>query len=111
MLNLPGHHTTASIVAEVEDTAYWGLKCRNKTELNGYNAQPGITCVIADCEGKITLEFYIGTETRLENSLHKADMLIDTLTDLRKGLVKEHERLVKRKRRIPPGKVHGAFDD
>lgn len=102
LLNLPGHHSTAVIIAEIEDTRGWeDGKGRGGKELTSYNAQPETTLTISDCSRQVNLELDLGTDSRLENSLYKIDTLIDCLRAARKGVIKEHERLVARKKRIP----------
>ena len=98
MLNLPGFHTTAAIVAEVEDT-------QNKARAyTGYQMQPNIVCRITDCDGHIDIEFDVGTANQLENSLHKLDTMVETLKSMRNGLVVEHHRLQDRLDRWPADK-------
>lgn len=44
---------------------------------------------LADCERRITLEFFIGNERDREISLKKINLLIDTLTRFRDALTQE----------------------
>lgn len=102
LLNLPGHHTTAAIVAEVENTANWPKgKSRRGNKLSSYTATPKITCTISDCTEQVNLEFDLDTEDKLENALHKVDTLIATLTEFREGLEIEGERTIARMALIP----------
>lgn len=52
------------------------------------NYRSGATVTIADCSDSITLDFYIGTEGSVENTLHKLDTLIGTLQDFREAVKK-----------------------
>jgi hypothetical protein len=115
LLNLPGHHSSAAIIAEVEDTRAWGLD-RDKSgeplgSSTGYSIQPRITCKITDCDNAAHIEFDLGTDHRLENSLHKVDTMIDTLRKFRKGLVEEDKRLRQRRTKLRKGTEHGTFMD
>ncbi len=91
-LNLPGFHGGAHVVAYVEDTSEREITQR---DLFGYegsryvNPQPRIILEIADCSDRISLEFELHSELNVENSLHKVDVLVDALTELRAGLVEE----------------------
>lgn len=74
MLNLPGHHSTAAIVAEVT------------TDGPGrYDTYAVVQ--ISDCDRKITLEFNPSDADAHENDLHKVDTLIACLRKFRRGLV------------------------
>ncbi len=91
-LNLPGFHGGAYVVAYVEDTSTREI---TKRDLFGYegsryvNPQPRIILEIADCSNRINLEFELNSELRVENSLHKLDVLLAALTEFREGLVEE----------------------
>lgn len=114
LLNLPGHHSTAAIIAEVEDTRGWAGITRDSDdpqEATGYNIQPRITCTLSDCSGQINLEFDLGTDARIENSLHKVDSIIHHLRAFRRGLVAEDKRLRDRRERLPKSREHGVFND
>ena len=91
-LNVPGFHGGAYVVAYVEDTSDREITRR---DLFGYessryvNPQPRIILEIADCADRISLEFELASELNVENSLHKVDVLLGTLTEFRAGLVEE----------------------
>lgn len=109
LLNLPGHHSTAAIIAEIENTVDWPEgKSRNGNELTSYTAEPNITLIVTDCSEKVNIEIDIGTPARLENSIHKLDTMIDALKSMRKGVIREHDRLVERKKHIPKPKDFGS---
>ena len=46
---------------------------------------------IADCRGRVQLEFFLGTKTARRVSLTKINLLIDVLTRFRDALTKESE--------------------
>ena len=75
-LNRPGLYGDAFIRAFVEDTSK-------------RSRQPRIRLQIADCIHTINLEFSLETAQLRENSLFKADTLIDTLTRFRDALAAE----------------------
>ena len=82
LLNLPGHESTAAIVAEIT---------RPSAEY------PDITLVISDCSRVIHLSFDRGgTPDERENNLYKVDTLISVLREFRKGLVTMHRLQEKR---------------
>lgn len=89
LLNLPGHHSTAAIVAEIDNT-------EDRLDINdadGYVIQPTITCKITDCDNSVNIEFDVNTANQLENSLHKVNTMIEALRAMREGFVIEHHRL------------------
>lgn len=93
LLNLSGHHSTAAIVAEVPDTSVG----------NWDNAaHPDAVCKITDCDGSISLDMDYATANQLENSVHKIDVMIETLIDFRRGLIHEHHRLQSRIVHVQP---------
>src|SRR6266498_1962340 len=80
-LNLPGFHGGAHVVAYVEDTSGRELTKRDPFGYEGsryVNPQP-----------RIILEFALGSELDVENSLHKVDILVSALAEFRAGLVEE----------------------
>jgi hypothetical protein len=108
LLNLPGHHSTATIVAEIEDTGGWTAgKSRNGEDLTGYNAKPEWTFTLSDCDKRVYLELDFGSENNLENNLYKIDTMLDALTKLREGVVIENERYMKRRKSIPSRALYG----
>lgn len=109
LLNLPGHHSTAAIIAEIENTVDWPEgKSRSGGELTSYTAEPNSTLLISDCSNQVNIEIDIGTSARLENSIYKIDTMIDALKALRKGVIREHDRLVERKKHIPQQKNYAG---
>ncbi len=89
LLNLPGHESTAAIVAEVEDSATWKRG-------TGYDIEPKIVLQIANCDRSIAFTCDMENAREQANALHKVDTLIDTLTAFREALVLEHARYNKR---------------
>jgi hypothetical protein len=107
LLNLPGHHSTAAIVAEVQDTSGWPADTDpNGQEYSRYSACPTPKCYITDCGSSVAIEFDIDTANSLENSLHKIDVMVEALLGMREGLVIEHHRACDRWEKIPE---HGRF--
>lgn len=88
MLNLPGHHSTAAIVAEITDTG------SGRRPGNGY---PGIVLQISDCARAVSIDLNIHGETPFENSLYKVDTMIEHLRALRRGMVIERKRYISRR--------------
>jgi hypothetical protein len=110
MLNLPGHHSTAAIVAEMEDTSGWPTgKARDGSELSGYNIEPNTTFSITDCDNKVNIEIGFNSENGVENNLHKIDTMIEILQDLRKGVELEGKRFARRKKLVPEGRTYGQW--
>ncbi len=110
LLNLPGHHSTAAIIAEIEDTKDWQEgKDRNGRPVQGYTAQPEWTFTISDCSGSVNLELDFGTDNNLENNLHKIDTIINTLKEFRRGVIVEHARHKKRVAHVNPDQRFGQF--
>lgn len=71
LLNLPGHHSTAAIVAEI---------------------QPGTSFSyinISDCSRQISIECPTGDEDDFENTMHKVNTMIDVLSSYRRALKAE----------------------
>lgn len=109
LLNQPGHHSTAVLIAEIEDTRQWlEGRGRGNADPTGYNITPNTKLIVSDCSQSINLELDIGTDARLENSLYKLDTMIAMLRKVRKGVLIEHERLIKRKAWVPPDKEFGS---
>lgn len=76
LLNLPGFHSTAAIVAEVTHDRY------------GTNANVRIS----DCARGVNLEFYPAQAEYHENDLYKVDQMIDALRVFRRALVKAQKK-------------------
>jgi len=89
LLNLPGFHSTAAIVAEVDDTA----RKQFSFDDDGYQLAAEVVCKITDCDNHVNIEFDLTTANQLENSLHKLDTMIEALMGMRDGLVIEHHLL------------------
>jgi len=87
-LNKRGHHSGGYILAFVEDTS----KRRRETDWTDTEF------TVADCGRQISLSFEV-SPAELANSLHKVDVLIDTLTRFRAALVEEGCLSAERERR------------
>lgn len=108
LLNLPGHHSTATIIAEIESTVDWPEnKGRNGEELTRYTAEPNSTFTITDCSNSVHIELDIDSENSYQNTLYKLDTMIDSMRKLRRGVVIERARYVKRALKIPAEKRFG----
>jgi hypothetical protein len=108
LLNLPGHGSSAAIVAEIEDTSGWPEgKGRDGEELSRYNFTPHSSLIITDCDNKVSLEIDLETENEVTNTLHKIDEMINALTELREGVEIEGPRAVARRAQIPEERKYG----
>jgi hypothetical protein len=102
MLNPPGFHSTAAIVAEVEDTRDWKVGCDASGDPialgdDAYKAEPSYAMLqISDCSRTVNLSIGFRTAGDRRDALVKVDRLVDALTEFRKGLVIEQERYVRR---------------
>ena len=93
-LNLPGHHSMANIVADIKK--YSGDEEKGERWIE-------IHVGIADCNRTISLAFDYDDKEGRDNSLHKVDTLINTLTEFREALEKElkyQARLERRRKRL-----------
>lgn len=106
MLNRPGHQSTASIVAEIEDTSKWKEgKDKDGEDLNGNkfriygSAAPDYIFQISDCDRSISFDIEIGSRSSRANTLYKLDAMIDTLTKFREGIVEECKLFDERKKK------------
>lgn len=72
MLNLPGFHSTGSIVAEMRKAP------------GARNAWA--TLDISDCTRTVSLELDLNTPDDFENNLYKLDVMIDSLRKLRRAV-------------------------
>lgn len=70
---------TSYILAHVEDS-------QGGSEKNGGNL-----IIIADCDHKVKLEFFLGSKQARRRSLAKINLLIDIFTRFREALVKESD--------------------
>jgi len=86
-LNLPGHESSAHIIAQVVDTR--GQKYPSMD----------IVLDIADCSRKIGLNFYMHDEETAKNAMHKINLLIDQLNEFRKHLNAERILMLRRLRK------------
>ena len=87
-LNRRGHHAGAYVLASVEDTS------RRAPDDDGWVETE---LVMSDCGRQIRLDFDVD-RAGLANSLHKLDVLIDTLTRFRAALVEEGRLAAERER-------------
>ena len=71
LLNMPGFHSTAAIVAEMSPGEVY----------------PNVQ--ISDCTRQINLEFDVTDADNYENSLHKIDALLSNLGKCKRALVAE----------------------
>jgi hypothetical protein len=78
LLNLPGHQSTACIVAEID--------------LETDRSYPDYTFKISDCDRSISLDFNFNSEAERENNLYKIDTLISVIREFRKGIVKMNKK-------------------
>lgn len=99
LLNLPGHHGTAAIVAEIENTE--NADRFQSDDYDGYDISPRATCKITDCDGSVSIQIDVDSANELENSLHKIDVIVDALLAMRPGLIAEHHRVQDRLDRHP----------
>jgi hypothetical protein len=102
MLNPPGFHSTAAIVAEIADTRDRKPGCDAMGEPvtlddDIYKAEPEYVMLqISDCDRRINLAIGFRTAGDRRDALYKVDKIIDVLSEFRKGLVIEQERYVRR---------------
>ena len=102
LLNLPGFHRGAYVVAYVEDTSDRGLETGNDCGPDcvhcPYNFEPRMILEISDCTDRINLEFDVDSEAGRVNSLHKLDTLIAALRVFRTSIVEEFAEYDRRER-------------
>ena len=84
-LNLPGFHDGAYVVAYVEDTSNRAAPSGDKPR----NFDPRLILEIADCVGRVNLQFDLYSAHQRANSFHKIDALLEALMSFRAGLVEE----------------------
>ncbi len=82
MLNLPGYHSTAAIVAEVRDGGRGG----------GYAFA---TLQISDCQRSVSLEFNVNEPDEFENNLYKIDTILESMRVFRRAVVKQQKLVEK----------------
>lgn len=97
MLNLTGYQSTASMVAEIEDTGVRTPKGWSPHD------RPAYTLQFSNCDRSIAfeLDFYAPTdkvamEQDFENNLYKIDQMIEGLQAFRDGLKTEQDRYRRR---------------
>lgn len=103
LLNSPGFSSTAAIVAEIEDTSGWekGKDGDGKDLKSAYGAEPDYTLQIANCDRSIAFDLDFGPEG-WANNVRKVEIMIDTLSKFRDGLIAERVAYTMRVRGIKP---------
>lgn len=109
LLNLAPHHSTAAIVAEVEDTRGWkegevrgrpvGTTVEGKRDEDAdirWELEPESTLQIANCDRSIAFEIDFSSESERRNALYKLDTLIGVLTEFREAVADEQRLYVER---------------
>lgn len=91
MLNLPGHHSTGAITAEIQNTSNW------PADVDRWE-RPDFIFVIANCDRSISFDVDFDTEEELKNSLYKIDTMVDILRRFRRGVAVEGRRALKRRK-------------
>ncbi len=103
LLNLPGFHGGAYVIAYVDDTRERGLQYDCDAEdcqIYPHNFEPRMILEIADCNDRISLEFDVDSEAGRANSLHKLDTQLAALRVFREGLGAEFEPYDQREREL-----------
>lgn len=90
-LNKPGHHAGAYVLAEVEDST------KHKKDKYGW-PYVHVDLTLADCSRVVSFDFDLSSATHRANSLHKADLLVDSLTQFRDALRTEVDLAAERSR-------------
>jgi hypothetical protein len=90
LLNRPGCHAGAYVLAEVEDSS------NLKKDRNGLWPWVDITLVLADCGRAVSYDFNLETASERRNSLHKIDLLVETLSRFRDAMHQEAELAAQR---------------
>lgn len=113
LLNDAGFHTTAAIVAEIEDTRKWPKgKDGDGYDLNSsWRCTPETTLQITDCDRKVTFEFDWDTKEARRNSYNKVERLVKVLTKFLDALRDEQERYEARMAEIEAAKAAEKDDD
>lgn len=97
LLNLPGHHSTGAIVAEVEDSSRWRGRAYGGAKLKpGCDHEPKVIFQIANCDRSIQFGSDMETRDEQTNEIYKLDVLIESLEAFRDALKTEHARYNKR---------------
>lgn len=96
-LNRPGYHAGAYVLAEVEDST------KHKKGKHG-GPYVHVDLTLADCSRVVSFDFDLSSAKQRANSLHKINVLVDSLTQFRDALRAEAELAAERSR----GKKHVA---
>lgn len=95
LLNDPGHHGLAAVIAEIVDSE---SEYPDGDTPRWYT--PAYTFQIADCDRHIALEIDLETTEDRRNTLKKLDRLISTLEKFREGVRVEADRAARREGRV-----------
>lgn len=100
LLNDPGFHSTAALVAEIEDTSYWPEgKNGDGYDLNSsWRLQPVTTFQITDCDKKVSFDIDWESPALMRNSLKKVRRMLKVLTAFEAALVDEQKLYNERKK-------------
>jgi hypothetical protein len=90
-LNKPGHHAGAYVLAEVEDST------KHKKGKHGW-PYVHVDLTLADCSRVVSFDFNLSSAKDRANSLHKIDILVDSLTQFRDALRAETDLAAERSR-------------
>jgi hypothetical protein len=82
-LNRPGHHAGAYVLAAVEDST------KLKQDPNGLWPWVEVSLTLADCSRVVGFDFELETASERRNSLHKIDLLAETLNRFQEALHEE----------------------
>ncbi|MGH2702105.1 MAG: hypothetical protein ACRDJ2_10065 [Actinomycetota bacterium] len=96
-LNRPGYHAGAYVLAQVEDSS------KHKKDKYGW-PYVHVDLTLADCSRVVSFDFDLSTARQRANSLHKVDVLVDSLIQFRDALQAEVDLAAKRSR----GRKRGA---
>jgi len=94
-LNNVGHHEGAFILAEIERSEYKGKKNKKTGKTKPSIIYHSYTLKIADCSRIISLELDSDTKIDFKNSIHKLNILIDTLKQFKNTMGEENKKLEK----------------
>lgn len=90
-LNKPGYHAGAYVLAEVEDSR------KHKKRKHGW-PYVHVDLTLADCSRVVSFDFDLSSARRRANSLHKIDLLVDSLIQFRDALRAEADLAAQRSR-------------
>lgn len=90
-LNKPGFHAGAYVLAEVEDS---------RKHKKGKHRWPyvHVDLTLADCSRVVSFDFDLSSARQRANSLHKINVLVDSLTQFRDALRAEADLAAERSR-------------